>query len=114
MRLPGRQPLRRAARRQPAGDASNHRRADAAPLASPFRTAKEQPMRRTLLFLPLLFLPSPAPAAEPALTPIQKEMIAHLDTLRPDLVSMNQDIWEFAELGLQEYRSAARLAGMLK
>src|SRR5262249_50478485 len=27
---------------------------------------------------------------------------------------VNQDIWTYAELGLQEYRSAARLAGLLR
>jgi aminobenzoyl-glutamate utilization protein B len=48
------------------------------------------------------------------LTPIQQEMVRHLDTLQPELVRVNQDIWEFAELGLQEHRSAARLVGVLK
>lgn len=48
------------------------------------------------------------------LTPIQQEMIKHLDALQPEMVRMNQDIWEFAELGLQEHRSAARLIGVLK
>jgi aminobenzoyl-glutamate utilization protein B len=59
-------------------------------------------------------LPSSS-AAEPATaTPIQKDMIKYLDSIRTDLVSVNQDIWTFAELGLQEYRSAARLVGVLK
>jgi aminobenzoyl-glutamate utilization protein B len=38
----------------------------------------------------------------------------YLDSIRGELVSVNQDIWTFAELGLQEYRSAARLVGVLK
>ncbi|MBY0523848.1 MAG: amidohydrolase [Gemmataceae bacterium] len=53
-----------------------------------------------------------ADAPEP--TPIQKEMAKHLDSIREDLVACNQDIWTFAELGLQETRSAARLTGILK
>jgi aminobenzoyl-glutamate utilization protein B len=55
------------------------------------------------------------PADEPAdLTPLQQEMIRHLDQLRPELIAINQDIWTYAELGLQEHRSAARLVGALK
>lgn len=58
---------------------------------------------------------STARSAEPAeLTPIQRDMVRHLDSLRPDLVAMNQDIWTYAELGLQEYRSAERLVGALR
>ena len=59
--------------------------------------------------------PSPARADKPQpLTPIQQELIRYLDALRPELVAVNQDIWTFAELGLQEHRSAARLVGVLK
>ena len=47
-------------------------------------------------------------------TPIEAEMIKYLDSIRPELVSANQDIWTFAELGLEEHRSAARLVGVLK
>jgi aminobenzoyl-glutamate utilization protein B len=47
-------------------------------------------------------------------TPLQTDLLAHLDALRGELVAVNQDIWTFAELGLQEYRSAARLVGVLK
>jgi aminobenzoyl-glutamate utilization protein B len=57
----------------------------------------------------------PLRGAEPAApTPIQQDMLRRLDALRPDLVACNQDIWEYAELGLEEHRSAARLAGILK
>lgn len=48
------------------------------------------------------------------LSALQQEMIRHLDKLQPELVAINQDIWEYAELGLQEYRSAARLIGVLQ
>ncbi len=51
-------------------------------------------------------------AAEPS--PIQQDILRCLDEMRPELVAVNQDIWTFAELGLQEHRSAARLAGVLK
>ncbi len=55
-----------------------------------------------------------ARAAEPAAPRIQDAVLKYLDSIRGDLVSCNQDIWTFAELGLQEYRSAARLVGVLK
>jgi aminobenzoyl-glutamate utilization protein B len=50
--------------------------------------------------------------AKPASLP--QDVLRHLDVLRPELVAINQDIWNFAELGLQEHRSAARLASVLK
>jgi aminobenzoyl-glutamate utilization protein B len=48
------------------------------------------------------------------LSPVQADMIKFLDSIRPELVAVNQEIWNLAELGLEEYRSAARLAGVLK
>ena len=54
-------------------------------------------------------------AAEPAkLTGMQQEMVQYLDALQSELIAVNQDIWTYAELGLQEYRSSARLVGVLK
>jgi aminobenzoyl-glutamate utilization protein B len=53
-------------------------------------------------------------ADAPAFTPIQEEMVRHLDTLQPDLIAVSQEIWTYAELGLEEHRSAARLSGLLK
>src|SRR5688572_14579934 len=50
----------------------------------------------------------------PTSTPIQQEMLLHLDSLRDELVTVNQEIWTLAELGLEEHRSAARLVGVLK
>jgi aminobenzoyl-glutamate utilization protein B len=47
-------------------------------------------------------------------TPVQADMLKYLDVIRPDLVAANQDIWTFAELGLEEHRSAARLVGLLR
>src|SRR5688500_7382158 len=37
------------------------------------------------------------------------DAVRHHDAMRKELVSMNQDVWTFAELGLEEHRSAARL-----
>jgi aminobenzoyl-glutamate utilization protein B len=45
---------------------------------------------------------------------MQNDVITYLDSIRGELVTCNQDIWAFAELGLEEHRSAARLVGMLK
>ena len=53
-------------------------------------------------------------ADDAGVTPIQAEMMKFLDTLREELVAVNQEIWTFAELGLEEHRSAARLVGVLK
>jgi aminobenzoyl-glutamate utilization protein B len=53
-------------------------------------------------------------ADAPELTPLQKDLVTFLDSARPDLISMNQDIWTYAELGLQEHRSAGRLVAALK
>jgi aminobenzoyl-glutamate utilization protein B len=75
----------------------------------------------------LIFLPG-GPASGPAEKPAAKraepaadklpathsDMARQLDVLRPELVAMNQDIWSCAELGLEEYRSAARLVKVLK
>ncbi len=55
----------------------------------------------------------PAPSAD-SQPPAQADAIRHIDALRPELVSMNQDIWTYAELGLEEHRSAARLVKVLK
>ena len=33
--------------------------------------------------------------------PIREDIVKYLDSLREDLVSVNQDIWNFAELGLR-------------
>src|SRR5437868_6882823 len=55
------------------------------------------------------------PAREDAkLTPLQQDLVRSLDSLQPELVRINQDIWGYAELGLQEFRSAARLIGALR
>src|SRR5207302_6393569 len=40
--------------------------------------------------------------------------LKYLDSIRGELVSVNQDIWTFAEVGLEEHRSAARLVGVLQ
>src|SRR5260370_949388 len=54
-------------------------------------------------------------AAQPGkTTPTPDDLQNHPDSIRGELVSVNQDIWSFAELGLQEHRSAARLTGVLQ
>lgn len=56
-----------------------------------------------------------ADAQDPkALKAIDEDIIKYLDSIRPELVAVNQDIWEYAEIGLEEHRSAARLVGVLK
>jgi aminobenzoyl-glutamate utilization protein B len=54
-------------------------------------------------------------AEEPAkTTPLQDDILKYLDSVRPELVTVNQEIWNFAELGLEEHRSAARLTSVLR
>ncbi len=57
---------------------------------------------------------APTRAARDDLPAAHRDALAHLDALRPQLVTINQEIWSFAELGLEEHRSAARLAGVLE
>jgi aminobenzoyl-glutamate utilization protein B len=72
-------------------------------------------MGRLTILTVLLTFTGAAPAAEPnGPTPLQQDLLRYLDGLRPELVTVNQDIWAYAELGLEEHRSAARLAGVLK
>ena len=73
-----------------------------------------RPRTTSVLIALACLAPAAARAGEAGLTPAQADMVRHLDGLEADLVKVNQDIWEFAELGLQEYRSAARLVGVLK
>ncbi len=54
------------------------------------------------------------PADSPAASALQTDITRHLDSIRGELVTVNQEIWNFAELGLQEHRSAARLTDVLK
>lgn len=58
--------------------------------------------------------PSTHVANEAENSPLQQALLRHVDERRAELVAVNQDIWTYAELGLQEYRSAARLVGLLK
>ncbi len=64
--------------------------------------------------LGLIFDRTTGAAGQAPTSPLQQAMLQHLDTLRPELIAINQDIWTYAELGLQEYRSAARLVDVLK
>jgi aminobenzoyl-glutamate utilization protein B len=72
-------------------------------------------MRCHVAFVLLVLSSATLRAADPpALTPVQKDMVAYLDSIRSDLVAVNQDIWAYSEVGLEEHRSAARLVGVLK
>jgi aminobenzoyl-glutamate utilization protein B len=76
-------------------------------------------MRPVIIFVlfAILFLVAPPAAradSSKELTPLQEDMVRYLDARQPELVAVNQDIWTYAEIGLQEYRSAARLIGVLE
>jgi len=72
-------------------------------------------MRLTMLLVIATVLSCvPGQGADPTPTPSQEDAIKVLDSMRADLVSVNQDIWAYSEVGLQEHRSAARLIGVLK
>src|SRR5262245_3217359 len=75
----------------------------------------DPPMRLLASLLGALVFAFPAAAAEKsASTAVQQDILRHLDAAQAELIAVNQDIWTYAELGLQEYRSAARLVGLLK
>jgi aminobenzoyl-glutamate utilization protein B len=48
------------------------------------------------------------------LSAAQADVMKHVDDLRKALVAVNQDVWAYAELGLEEHRSSARLVKMLE
>jgi aminobenzoyl-glutamate utilization protein B len=75
-----------------------------------------KPWLTVTMFAVLALRQAPAAIAAdaPSLTPVQEEMLHHLDTLQPELIAVSQDIWAYAELGLAEHRSSARLVGVLK
>ncbi|MBM3993938.1 MAG: amidohydrolase [Planctomycetes bacterium] len=45
---------------------------------------------------------------------IDADIVKHLDSLQPELIDINQDLWAFAEVGLEENRSSKRLVEVLK
>ena len=67
-----------------------------------------------LLGLLVLGLDVASHGGESGLSPVQSDMVKYLDSIRNELVAVNQEIWALAEIGLEEHRSAARLVGVLK
>jgi aminobenzoyl-glutamate utilization protein B len=67
-----------------------------------------------LLVVLLALLPLESGEPSSVLTPVQSDMVKHLDSIRGELVATNQEIWALAELGLEEHRSSAKLVGLLK
>src|SRR5207253_10333165 len=61
----------------------------------------------------LAFTPSENAADQPAAS-IDDDIVKHLDSLRGELIDCNQDIWTYAEVGLEEHRSSKRLVDVLK
>jgi aminobenzoyl-glutamate utilization protein B len=54
---------------------------------------------------PLLIKVKPA-----KLTPLKKEALAWVDTAMPELVKLNDEIWRYAEVAMEEYLSSEALA----
>lgn len=73
-------------------------------------------MRRFLSILIAAILFANWPTGNAAQQPAdpEKDLLKHLDALESDLIACNQEIWSLAEIGLEEHRSSAKLAGMLK
>lgn len=53
-------------------------------------------------------------ADQPAGASIDGDIVKHVDSLQKELIECNQDLWTYAEVGLEEHRSSARLVGILK
>lgn len=71
-------------------------------------------MRVACWLLGAICVVAPVKGQESSLTEADKLMLRHIDSIAQDLIAINQDIWNYAELGLEEYRSSARLADTLK
>ena len=69
-------------------------------------------MSRHVPLLAVTLLAAQAAAADPAA--VQQALVRHIDDRSRELIQANQDIWTYAEVGLAEHRSAARLVGLLK
>jgi len=58
---------------------------------------------------PLLIKVKPA-----KLTPLKKEALAWVDAAMPELIKLNDEIWQNAEVAMEEYRSSEALASYLE
>jgi aminobenzoyl-glutamate utilization protein B len=67
-----------------------------------------------LVAICLAFTPPENIADQPAAKSIDDDVVKHLDSLRGELIDVNQDIWTYAEVGLEEHRSSKRLVDVLK
>lgn len=62
----------------------------------------------------LLFIFAVARATEAnSMISLKKEVVAHIDTMQETLERTARQVWEFAEIAMEEYRSSALLADML-
>ncbi len=61
----------------------------------------------------LLFIFAVFQAAAKSMIFLKKEAVAHIDAMQETLERTAQQIWEFAEIAMEEYRSSALLADML-
>ena len=66
-----------------------------------------------LVAIGLAFTPSENVADQPAAS-IDDDIVKHLDSLRGELIDVNQDIWTYSEVVLEEHRSSKRLVEVLK
>ena len=68
-------------------------------------------MKRAALFVIIALTPvAPAHAQEDSPSAAKLAAVASIDRHRAELITIADQIWEFAETALQEYRSAALLA----
>jgi len=63
-----------------------------------------------LLLLPGLAVARPAPAKKPKVSPNKEAAVASVETHRPDLTGLSDQIWHFAETALRETKSSKALA----
>jgi len=69
------------------------------------------------LFLALVtacLVAASVPAAQQSGEGVRQQVLRHVDSLTPELVAINQDLWSYSEVGLEERRSSERLAGALE
>jgi aminobenzoyl-glutamate utilization protein B len=70
--------------------------------------------RPAIVFLVLSFLSTWCHGADPAIRPTQQTAIAEVDRLADSIKQVNQSLWKWAEVGLQEHQSSKLLVEKLR
>jgi len=70
-------------------------------------------VRKSTTFFSLLLLSAASPAVAQS-TPPKQTAVEWIEANQAEVVAVSRDIWEYAEIGLQEFKSSARLSDLLE